>query len=422
MEHISEELDSNWQWGIDKIQKHKEEVQKKLAAGEKVSSKEGLKNIGRFGNELVYNPWGNAELLDKARSNDASGGRILRDLFNAENQHLSGVDNSYQLSKGDTVHHWQAQRTGGNTVINLPHAERIRFHENLADSPYILGNRVLHKQRNLISFMRSFHLDGDKLKGNEATLNNLGAFQAKDLNTPKAHRIAASNPLISGTHNTQSGADAFSLMEPQMALQDKHSQEAFDVMRPIQQRISALVGLPGVDEGSSALERKELRQAISDNAPAVEELIRKQMAPLLKSRQTEVLKRTLNNPLVNKLTRGGGVLAAGALTTLGAIGDAQAAVEGTTGSVKNTGLKKTKSLLETVSGLVGLASLKQPILGIPAVVFAGATAAVDNRITRDKTRQQTQEYKANPRAVNPDDNHTLTKTKPQLPVSFTGRL
>ena len=420
---IDKELDSNWEWGLDKIQQHKEEVKRKLAAGEYVSPKEKPKNIGRFGNELAFNPWGNAELLEQARSNDASGGRILRDLYNAEDQHLTSAVNSYQLSKGDTVHHWLAQRTGGDTVQNLSHAQLHRFHERLADSPFILGNRVLDKQRNLISFMRGFHLDGDVLKGTEAAaLNPLGATQAKDLNTPKAHRIAASNRLISGTHPVQDGVDAFKKMVPQMDLQNRYSQEAFDVMRPIQQKINTLVGLPGVDESSSALERRELRQAITDNAPAVEALIRKEMAPLLKFQQTEVLKRTLNNPFVNRLTRGGSILAAGALTTLSAVGDAQATVEGTTGTVKETGLKKTSSILETMSGLAGLASLRQPILGIPSAVFGVAAAAVENRITRDKTRRQTQEYKANPRAVNPDDNHTLTRTKPKLPTSFTGRL
>lgn len=293
---IDKELDSNWEWGLDKIQQHKEEVKRKLAAGEKVTSKEGLKNIGRFGNELAFNPWGNAELLEKARSNDASAAKILKDLFNAEGQHLTSPVNSYQLSKSDTVHHWLAQRTGGDTVQNLSHPQLHRFHENLADSPFILGNRVLDRQRTLVSFMRGFHLDSDVLKGTEAAaLNPLGATQAKDLNTPKAHRIAASNRLISGTHNVQDGADAFTLMRPQMALQNKHSQEAFDVMRPIQQKINTLVGLPGVDEGSSALERKELRQAITDNAPAVEALIRKEMSPLLKFQQTEVLKRALGS-------------------------------------------------------------------------------------------------------------------------------
>ena len=293
---IDKELDSNWEWGLDKIQQHKEEVKRRLAAGEKVSSKDSLKNIGRFGNELAYNPWGNAELLEKARSTDASGGRILRDLFNAENQHLSGVDNSYQLSKGDTVHHWLAQRTGGDTIQNLSHPQRHRFHESLADSPYILGNRVLDKQRNLVSFMRGFHLDGDVLKGTEAAaLNPLGATQAKDLNTPKAHRIAASNRLISGTHDVLDGADAFTLMRPQMALQNRHSQEAFDVMRPIQQKISKLVGLPGVDEGSSALERKELRQAIDNNAPAVEAFLRREMGPnVLQFTKEEVMKKTIS--------------------------------------------------------------------------------------------------------------------------------
>ena len=293
---IDKELDSNWEWGLDKIQQHKEEVKRKLAAGEKVSSKDSLKNIGRFGNELAYNPWGNAELLEQARSIDADGGRILRDLFNTEDKYLKKPNHSYQLSEGDTVHHWLAQRTGGDTVQNLSHPQRHRFHESLADSPYTLGNRVLDDQRNLFSFMRGFHLDGDVLKGTEAAaLNPLGAFQAKDLTTPKAHRIAASNRLISGTHDVQDGADAFTLMRPQMALQNKHSQEAFDVMRPIQQRINALVGLPGVDEGSSALERKELRQAITDNAPAVEALIRKEMGPkVLQFTREEITKKNIS--------------------------------------------------------------------------------------------------------------------------------
>ena len=154
---IDKELDSNWEWGLDKIQQHKEEVKRKLAAGEKVSSKEGLKNIGRFGNELAFNPWGNAELLEKARSNDASGGRILRDLFNAENQHLSSVDNSYQLSKGDTVHHWLAQRTGGDTVQNLSHLQKHRFHEGLADSPFILGQIDAIEGLLMLATVRNFN-------------------------------------------------------------------------------------------------------------------------------------------------------------------------------------------------------------------------------------------------------------------------
>jgi hypothetical protein len=144
--------------------------------------------------------------------------------------------------------------------------------------------------------LRGFQLDGDVLKGTEAAaLNPLGAFQAKDLNTPKAHRIAASNRLISGTHDVLDGADAFTLMRPQMALQNRHSQEAFDVMRPIQQKISKLVGLPGVDEGSAALERKELRQAIDNNAPAVEAFLRREMGPnVLQFTKEEVMKRTIS--------------------------------------------------------------------------------------------------------------------------------
>ncbi len=290
---IDKELDSNWEWALDKIQQHKEEVKKKLAAGEKVSSKDGLKNIGRFGNELAYNPWGNAELLEQWRADDADGGRILRDLFNTEDNYLKKPNYTYKLSEGDTVHHWLAQRTGGDTVQNLAHPQKHRFHEALADSPYILGNRG---KRNLISFMRGFHLDGDVLKGTEAAaLNPLGAFQAKDLNTPKAHRIPASSRLISGTKDLQDGVDAFEWLKPQMATQHQHSQEAFDVMRPIQQRINALVGLPGVDEGSSALERKELRQAISDNAPAVESLIRKEMGPnVLQFTRDEITKKNIS--------------------------------------------------------------------------------------------------------------------------------
>jgi len=291
---IDKELDSNWEWALDKVLKHRDIVEEKYNNKEKVSSKEDFKATKRMGNELVYNPWAYAEYLEDARSNDKTGARITRDLLNFEGKHLGSGPESQKLFLGDTVHHWLAQRTGGSTVTNLSHPERHNFHDHLAGSKYTLGNRLIDGQRNLYSFMRSFHLNSDALKLQEYNaLSPLGATQAKHLNTPKAHSTTGN--AVTGTHNVTSGADAFTLMEPQMALQDKDSQAAYDVMRPIQQKIQALVGLPDVNQGSSGLEKKALRQAVADNSVEVEAFLRKEMGPnVLQFTREEVMKKTIS--------------------------------------------------------------------------------------------------------------------------------
>lgn len=118
------------------------------------------------------------------------------------------------------------------------------------------------------------------------------------------------------------------------------------------------------------------------------------------------------------LLGGGGVKAAGknALTTAKDIAtadiqDVKASI--TTDRTNTTGLPALQRELQGLSGLTGLASMIPGINlsgGVASATFGLASMFVGNRIQAGKRKERRQEFLANPRYVNPDNDHVLTKT------------
>jgi len=115
----------------------------------------------------------------------------------------------------------------------------------------------------------------------------------------------------------------------------------------------------------------------------------------------------LRNPVVNRATKG---VAAVVATSLGVAGDVDASVNGIKNGSSQEKSKQLSGNFDALSGLSGLASLAAPVLGIPSLTFGLASAANNNRIERAQRKERSQDFLANPRSVNPDDNHVLTKS------------
>ena len=105
-------------------------------------------------------------------------------------------------------------------------------------------------------------------------------------------------------------------------------------------------------------------------------------------------------------------LGATGLTALGALSDASD-VKASVLTPRTDDMDQLKRDFSGLAGVAGLASLFPGIrigAGVASLVFTGAEMAVGNRIERDDRKERRQQFLANPRYVNPDDDHVLTQT------------
>jgi hypothetical protein len=116
------------------------------------------------------------------------------------------------------------------------------------------------------------------------------------------------------------------------------------------------------------------------------------------------------------LLSGGDVMAAGknALTSAKDVvtADFQDIKTSVTSNRKNN-LSTVQTDLQGMAGITGIASMIPGLNlagGVASATFGLASMFVGNRIQRDQTKENRQESLANPRAVNPDDQHVLTET------------
>lgn len=116
------------------------------------------------------------------------------------------------------------------------------------------------------------------------------------------------------------------------------------------------------------------------------------------------------------LLSGGGVQAAGknALTAAKDIVTADFQdVKTSITTDRTNNLATTQRDLQGLAGVTGLASMIPGInlvAGVASATFSAASLLVGNRIQRDQTKENRQKSLANPKAVNPDDQHVLTQT------------
>ena len=366
------------------------------------------KRIKRFSGELVANPEAYGELLDMARSQDMSAKELLASIRSIENQLLDEASRGTKTSRkqllSDVIHHFYAQRTGGDTLRRLGQANRKEVRNILREQFGKWGN----VDDNLITLFRSWHGNWEKAKGLEAqALLEMGIDpnKAGKLPTIKAHQTSASSPLISGTAKGNTVADALETMVPQMALQQRETSAAIEQAQPIRDALTEHAGGTG---NTTAMSFDELarQRAFLQASPETPNLLRRNIQVVLE-----------NSKSVARITPriGPGIIIGGSLAAVGALSDVSAAATGTQQLLKpQSKPETTASLLDVASGVTGLATLTPlaPVAAPMSVVFGLTGGAIRTRIQRDERLERDAAIMAGDiQPVQPDPYQT-TITKP----------
>ena len=241
------------------------------------------KRIKRFSGELVANPEAYYELLDMARSQNMSGKQLVQSIRSIESQLLDEASRGTKTSRkqllSDVIHHFYAQRTGGDTLRRLGQADRKEVRNILRGEFGKWGN----VNENLITLFRSWHGNWEKAKGREAeALAQMGLKpeDAGKLPTIKAHQTSASSSLISGTAKGDTVTDAISTMRPQFELQRKEGSSAIEQSRPARDALTELAG--GVGETTSQTAEELARQnKILEASPETSNIIKENIEEVL---------------------------------------------------------------------------------------------------------------------------------------------
>ena len=121
--------------------------------------------------------------------------------------------------------------------------------------------------------------------------------------------------------------------------------------------------------------------------------------------------------------KGGVVRTLTAVGALGVIGDISS-VHAATTTPRTDDMSQTERDIGGLGGVAGLASLSPalaPVAAPMALGFGGASVAIDYRRKRDEELEKTRQY-MDPANRSYIGDSVITKTKPKLPMSFTGRL
>lgn len=115
-------------------------------------------------------------------------------------------------------------------------------------------------------------------------------------------------------------------------------------------------------------------------------------------------------------------LGATGLTALGALSDASA-VKASVSTPRTDDIGQLERDFSGLSSIAGLATLTPaaPVAVPVSLAFSGAGVATEYRRKRDEELEKTRQY-MDPANRSYIGDSVITKTKPKLPVSFTGRL
>lgn len=328
------------------------------------------KRIKRFSGELVANPEAYGELLDMARSQDMSAKELLASIRSIENQLLDEASRGTKTSRkqllSDVIHHFYAQRTGGDTLRRLGQADRKEVRNILREQFGKWGN----VDDNLITLFRSWHGNWEKAKGLEAqALLEMGIDpnKAGQLPTIKAHQTSASSPLISGTAKGDTVTDALETMVPQMALQQRETSAAIEQAQPIRDALTEHAGGTGNTTAMSADELARQR-AYLQASPETPNLLRRNMQAVLENSKG-VAKFGLKSAKIAVPAAAGGVLLSG----LGAL-SAEEQYQQDPSFIHNVQRKLAQTELAADTVAVGATAAAVPSLGASLPVVAGAEA------------------------------------------------
>lgn len=261
---MDKELAQLEEWGVDLINNYEAELQR-------TDPRSSMhKRIKRFSGELVANPEAYGELLELGRSQGMTGQELVNAIRRIEQGLLDeagkGKAPSRKQMMSDVIHHFYAQRTGGDTLRRLGQADRQQARAALRDEFGRWGN----VPENLRSLFRAGHLNTDVLKGIEAeAMAEFGVTTGGQLAIPKAHTTkgkAVTGDIIGAT----TAQEAIEGMKPQFEIQGRETQAAIDALQPLMDDLDLIAGSkyrPDMSE-DELLVRRNLLTAKADEVKA----------------------------------------------------------------------------------------------------------------------------------------------------------
>ena len=349
---MDKELAQLEEWGVDLINNYETELQR-------TDPKSSMhKRIKRFSGELVANPEAYGELLELGRSQGMTGPELVNAIRRIEQGLLDeagkGKAPSRKQMLSDVIHHFYAQRTGGDTLRRLGQADRQAARLALRDEFGRWGN----VPENLRSLFRAGHLNNDVLKGIEAeALAEIGVTRPAELSLPKAH-ITKGRAVTGDIVGATTAQEAIEGMRPQFQIQGRETQAAIEATQPLMEELDVIAGST-YSPTMSAEELAVRRNVLEANPQQVKAAIQRQFSPFV-----------IKNGAVRMVPRVGALAAVGAVLDVGGV---QAAVQQ---AQEPMGTRESlATALEGVSSAAGLASLTPaaPIAG-PVSLATGAAA------------------------------------------------
>lgn len=349
---MDKELAQLEEWAVNLINDYETELQR-------TDPKSSMhKRIKRFSGELVANPEAYGELLDLGRSQGMTGPELVNAIRRIEQGLLDeagkGRAPSRKQMMSDVIHHFYAQRTGGDTLRRLGQADRQAARTALRDEFGRWGN----VPENLRSLFRAGHLNNDVLKGIEAeALAEIGVTRPQELSIPKAH-ITKGRAVTGDVVGATTAQEAIEGMRPQFQIQGRETQAAVEATQPLMEELDVIAGSKYVPTMSA--EELAIRRTVLEAKPEqVKAAIQRQFSPFI-----------IKNGAVRMVPRVGALGAIGAVLDVGGV---QAAVQQ---AQEPMGTRESlATALEGVSSVAGLASLSPaaPIAG-PVSIATGAAA------------------------------------------------
>ena len=287
---MDKELAQLEEWAVNLVNDYEEELQR-------TKPKSSMhKRIKRFSGELVANPEAYGELLDMARSENMTGQELLNSIRRIEQGLLDeagrGKAPSRKQIMSDVIHHFYAQRTGGDTLRRLGQADRQEARAALRSEFGRWGN----VPENLRSLFRAGHLNSDVLKGIEGeAMAELGVTQAKQLDLPKAHTTtgkAVTGDIVGAT----TAKEAIEGMRPQFEIQGRETQAAIDATQPLMDDLDKIAGSV-YDTGMSAEELDVRRNVLAANPEQVKAAFKTRLSPFISGGTVKLTTRGLGGLL-----------------------------------------------------------------------------------------------------------------------------
>lgn len=386
-------------WAIETLKEYKAELLvRKQVTGKPPSA---LKKVDRFLNALAVDTSGTyADMIDDARRK----GLNQKELANMGRNLEERIMNSFRVLPDDPAHHMYSLRTAGDLVQNVEPGVREMGLQILRDEGYILGN----VRENLTSLAEATH-QGRTGKG--AELKALGDITVDKTKTDIAHPRGTGDPLISRTidyKGIKTPEDFANAYRPLLEQQKADITGALKTEAPRREIITEFVGEQGGPKDIFSTSRSPVE------VKAGRDIIRK--AP-------NVMQRAYQSMKLN-FVGGKAVLSALPLPIISAafdVSDVQAAVT----TPRTDDMAQTERDISGLSGVAGLAALAPvaaPVAVPMSLGFAGAAAAINFSRQRKKEQERTRQIMDPEYRVSMPDDAVITRTKPRLPTSFTGRL